>query len=202
MCFIELEGLGYSTSASITILPTKPLEELKQRNAITVLELVTKKLRVNLHKLPKSPGTLFQSGRIPDHQDDTLKALSNRQIKKTLYPMVQRLNNDLAASLVEVTKLKAVFDRNQQDTNTKTSSGYSSETQSVIHGYEKQKIKDMARKNGRWKVERDEFERELMTMKSQMKELEAERKRTREPYELNDAIRSMYERSGKRQRMS
>jgi hypothetical protein len=173
-----------------------------QRNAITVLELVTKKLKADLRKLPKSPGTSAQSGRITDHQDDTLRALSNRQIKKTLYPIVQRLNNDLDSSLAEVTKLKAVFERNQQAANTKTSSEDLSVTQSVTRGHEKQKIKDMARKNGHWKVERDEFERELVTMESQMKELEAERKRTRDLYELNKAIRSMYERSEKRQKRS
>jgi hypothetical protein len=109
MCFIEREDLDYSTSASITTLPTKPSEESKQRNAINVLELVTKKLKADLRKLPKSPGTFVQSERITDHQDDTLNALSNRQIKKALYPIVQRLNNDLVASLAEVTKLKAVF---------------------------------------------------------------------------------------------
>jgi hypothetical protein len=99
-------------------------EELKQRNAILVLELVTKKLKEDLRKPPTSLAVLrLRNKPRPNLQDGVSKIETRRQIKKTLRAMKHRLKTALAASLVEATSRESTTDGVEQVITTNTKSG-------------------------------------------------------------------------------
>jgi hypothetical protein len=197
----QLESFAYFTPTAIAMLYVLSSEELKQRNAILVLELVTQKLKEDLRKPPKSLAALrLRDKQTSNLQNGVSKVETCRQIKKTLRAMKNRLETTLAASLVETTSRESTTDGVEQVINTETDSENSIATESVVDE-QKRKMSDMVEQDKQSKARWDELGQQLVVMESKVEKL-TKPEQKRELESTIEEIRGMIPSSEKKQKTS
>jgi hypothetical protein len=196
MCFIQLEDLGYHTSTSIAMSYHKPSEDMRQLNAIAVLEIVTKKLRTDLGK-PSQSSAPSEVRQPTERESNISKPKAYWHVKQSLRKVDHRASNDLAAALAEANKLRSALDKVEHTMYPNISAEDLNATQSVVDERDK-KPNVVDKKN--WKVELQRMDREMVGLKAKLRASEAESKRNRDLYELNEVVRGMYEHLRKRQK--